>query len=364
MLIRQQPLLKHKKVLLIDKTPKNKNDRTWCFWEEDENLFEHIVHHQWKELRFCSKNYSSSFSIEPYAYKMIRGIDLYNCVFDAAKQNDNVSFVYEDVLQISNTANGASVVTSSKQHHADFVFNSIVFQPQLLQTPNSLLQHFKGIEIETEQAAFNPQQALFMDFTISQQHGTSFMYVLPTAINKALVEYTLFTKNILQQQQYDEVLANYIADNLHVKNYTTTHAEFGVIPMTDYKFKLHHGNIINIGTAAGCVKASSGFAFKFIQKHTKAIVQLLKSGLPPKLQTSFTQKKFALYDAVLLEVLAKNKISGELIFTEIFKKNKPQKVLKFLDNETNLREDFGILNSNSTKVFLPVAIKNICTNNR
>ena len=29
-----------KKILLIDKEPKTKNDRTWCFWEKQDGFFE------------------------------------------------------------------------------------------------------------------------------------------------------------------------------------------------------------------------------------------------------------------------------------------------------------------------------------
>jgi len=33
-----------KKVLLVDKDPKRANDRTWCFWEKEEGLFQSIVY--------------------------------------------------------------------------------------------------------------------------------------------------------------------------------------------------------------------------------------------------------------------------------------------------------------------------------
>ncbi len=34
----------NKKILLADADTKNKNDRTWCFWEKQEGLFEPIVY--------------------------------------------------------------------------------------------------------------------------------------------------------------------------------------------------------------------------------------------------------------------------------------------------------------------------------
>ena len=37
-----------KKILLMDKEPKTKNDRTWCFWEKEAGFFEEIVYKKWE----------------------------------------------------------------------------------------------------------------------------------------------------------------------------------------------------------------------------------------------------------------------------------------------------------------------------
>ena len=72
------------------------------------------------------------------------------------------------------------------------VFNSI-YEPHDA-TPKTirLLQHFKGWVIETNEPSFDPNKATMMDFRVSQQHGTTFAYVLPFSATSALVEYTLF----------------------------------------------------------------------------------------------------------------------------------------------------------------------------
>jgi lycopene beta-cyclase len=56
-----------------------------------------------------------------------------------------------------------------------------------------------------------------MDFRVDQQGGTTFVYVMPFTETKALVEYTLFTETLLQPQQYDEALKNYISEYLKLK---------------------------------------------------------------------------------------------------------------------------------------------------
>jgi lycopene beta-cyclase len=351
--------LRNKKILVIDYTEKNQNDRTWCFWDNNQSNFKNIIKHQWYQLGFVEKNFKKKLSIQPYIYNMIAGLDFYQSILCSLSSYDNIEIKQENILSINNVESGVEIKTNIDSYYAEYAFNSIIFDKKVLETKNSLLQHFKGIEIETENDAFNPEEATFMDFSISQEIGTSFMYVLPTAKNKALIEYTLFTKNILEQKDYDAALEDYITNKLYIKDYVVKHTEFGIIPMTDYKFKRFDGNIINLGTAAGCVKPSSGFAFNFIQRHTKQIVALLAQGKKPQIKRNFTDKKFHLYDAVLLEVIAQNKMQGSDIFASIFKNNSPQLVLKFLDNQTNIWEDLKIMASVPTKIFLPIALRKI-----
>src|SRR6476660_3206872 len=61
-----------KKILLIDKDAKNKNDRTWCFWEQEAGLFEPIVKKQWRELWFQADRFSKKLDLQPYQYKLIQ----------------------------------------------------------------------------------------------------------------------------------------------------------------------------------------------------------------------------------------------------------------------------------------------------
>ena len=358
MRILNEPTLNTKKILVIDEQPKKDNDRTWCFWEKENDIFQSIVHHEWREINFLSPNYSAQLSIEPYTYKMIHGLDFYTHIINYAKGFASVEFIYEKVLSIKNESNKAVVTTTNTIYEGEYIFNSILFaKPKINSKQFYLLQHFKGWVIETEKPVFNPAIATFMDFTVSQQHGTTFMYVLPTTSNKALVEYTLFTETLLQKQDYETALQQYITKTLGIEKFTITHTEFGIIPMTNYKFPLQEGNIINIGIAGGQAKGSSGYVFKNIQKRTTQIVELLVKNKQPFFTKNFTGKKFHLYDSVLLHVLHHKKMSGDAVFASIFKKNKSEIIFKFLDNESTLLEDVKIMRSVPMHIFLPTAIK-------
>lgn len=353
----QQPFFSDKKILLVDSSFEKTNDRTWCFWEKEKGLFENIVHHSWQQLNFYSSHFSSALNIAPYRYKMIRSLDFYQHIISEAKQKSNIEFLEAKVEASGNENNFAFIIAAEKKYSAQYIFNSVLSPPE--KGYGGLLQHFKGWLIETAENIFDEQSATFMDFRVSQNDGTAFVYVLPVAVNKALVEYTFFTEQLLPAEAYNELLKNYIEQYLPHTAYTIQHEEFGVIPMTDYNFEKCNGNIISIGTAGGQTKGSSGFTFQFIQKHSDAIVNALMKNQSPCLLKTWAQKRFHLYDSVLLDVLIQKKMGGDEIFAQLFKKNPAQKILKFLDNQTSFAEDLAIMNSVPKKIFFPMAMKEI-----
>jgi lycopene beta-cyclase len=344
-----------KKILLIDQDPKKSNDRTWCFWEKEPGLFEPVVFKSWKKLAFYGKEFSSEFNTDPYEYKMIRGIDFYHFCFERIAKQSNFTFLCSKIDHIFSSDVTTGVMVNGTAIHSQYIFNSILFnRPVLSPKQYWLLQHFKGFIIETAAEVFHPECATLMDFRTTQENGTAFCYVLPFSPTKALVEYTLFSKELLTEGAYREGIQNYIADVLKISEYKIIEEEFGVIPMTNFRFMQHQNHIINIGTAGGQTKGSSGYTFRFIQKHSRALVkQMVKSSVPFIANKS---SRFSFYDSVLLNILSNNILSGEEVFTSLFKKNIPENVLKFLDNETSLSEDISIIRSLPAVPFLKAAI--------
>jgi len=357
----QDQFFSNKKILVIDAALKNTNDRTWCFWEQQPGVFESIVYHRWNQLIFHSADGLVQSDLHPYQYKMIRGIDLYNHVKEQAATKSNITWTTARISGISHENGLARVQVGNEIFTAPQVINSILFSetPMLANESGSyhLLQHFKGWMIETSEDCFDPDTATFMDFRVSQQEGTTFVYVLPINKRKALVEYTLFSAQLLAETTYDIALRNYIDQYITKAEYTIEHIEWGVIPMTNHRFKQVEGPIAYIGTAGGQVKASSGFAFQFIQKRADKIIAMMKFGRNRSFLEKVAEKKFRLYDSVLLQVLSNQLLPGDVIFSSLFKKNPVQRIFRFLDNHSSLGDDYHIMTSVPTRIFLPAAMR-------
>lgn len=360
--ILKDPVLSRKKILIIDKSDKKSNDRTWCYWEKGKGLFEPIVFHEWKKLEFLTSDFTKMLNLDQYSYKMIRGIDFYNHVLNFSKSFENVTFKQESVQQILIENDCATVETENFKYTAQYVFNSTtLFHPKIT-TENSLLQHFVGWVIKTKEPTFNSEIGTLMDFRVHQNHGDTFMYVLPTSNHEALIEYTLFSKEVLEKEQYQIELESYIKDVLKIESYEIVQKEFGVIPMSLAVFPRNPNSekrIINIGTAGGFTKASSGYTFQFIQKNTNDIVDNLRKGNSPNPNISLREKMFQWYDRTLLEVLITQKMTGKEIFSIMFKKLSPENILAFLGNESSLLEDIKIMNSLPMITFVKAGIKQL-----
>lgn len=345
-----------KKILLIDKEEKQQNDRTWCFWEEGPGIFESLVYKQWEKAWFHSDELSRPLNLAPYRYKLIRGIDFYRYSVDLIRQQPNIEIRITPVISAGNENALAYLQLEDGKLYADYIFSSILFsKPVLMDDEYYLNQHFRGWIIETEKAAFDPGIATLMDFRTSQQEGATFVYTMPFSSNRALVEYTVFSENLLSKEQYETGLRNYINQHFSTGSYKIIEEEGGVIPMTNHKFPAVDGRIVNIGTAGGQTKASSGYTFRFIQKHSARIVGSLVKKNNPFIALPSGGRRFRFYDSTLLYILKHNKVPGDHIFTRLFKKNKPQRVLRFLDNESSIADEISILSSLPTLPFLKAA---------
>lgn len=358
--ILKEPLLNKKSILIIDKDQKNTNDRTWCYWENKEGIFNSIVTHEWNTLEFLTSDFTQRFDLEKYSYKMIKGIDFYNHIFSFAKNFENVTFKYEKILNIQVENNYVVVNTENTKYISEYIFNSTnLFNPKI-NTHDTVLQHFEGWLIKTSKPTFNSKVGTLMDFRINQMYGTTFMYVLPTSSYEALIEFTLFSEKVLDKEIYKRELESYIENYLKIEHYETLHKEFGIIPMSITTFPRSstlNKNIINIGTAGGFTKASTGYTFQFIQKNTSTIIENLKKRKHPNPKITFREKMFLWYDRTLLEVIISKKMTGKEIFSIMFKKLSPEKILIFLGNESKFKDEIKIMNSLPKIPFLIAGLK-------
>jgi lycopene beta-cyclase len=340
--------LKNHKVLIVDKDRKNKNDRTWGFWSKQKTAFDPITHLSFSQLEFHSSTFSKTIDLKDYSYNIIRGIDFYNFIKNHLAGFPNFEFVNNSISRLEDTNDGGMIHADSGIFKAQWVFSSIFDEKEILEATKSKLylrQHFKGWFIRTEEPVFNPTSFRMFDFRTPQQGLMRFFYVVPSSPTEALVEYTLFSEHLLERELYDDAIEQYISDILKISDYEIIEEEFGVIPMTHYIFPTTKGkHIINIGSAGGSSKPSSGYTFLRIQKHVQKIVHGMEAGKSPAISAN-SPARYRFYDSVLLNILRNQGHLSEKIFTTMFKKNSIRQIFRFLDEEGGLPNDLKIITS-------------------
>lgn len=343
--LNESAILRDRKTLIIDRDAKDKNDHTWCFWEKEKGAFEQIVFRRWRGVWFHgTRDFSEFLDLGGYEYKMIRAVDFYEFVTGKVKANPNFEFLQAEIRKIEN----AVVKTDKGEFIAnEFVFDSFTRKAYDNPKYQNLWQHFKGWLVETEKPSFKADEPTLFDFRVEQKNECRFAYALPFSETRALIEFTVFSGNVLEESEYDFYLKKYISEVLCIEKYKILEIERGVIPMSDEPHEQQpEPKIIRIGTSGGYVKPSTGYSFQRTQRHLKTIVEFLKSNSNAKRQTPDANSNWKIYlDSVLLNVLLTKTHAADDVFTRLFSRNTPAQVLKFLDEDTTLAEDLRIMRS-------------------
>ena len=142
-----------------------------------------------------------------------------------------------------------------------------------------MLQHFIGLEIFSERPIFTPDTLILMDFRCDQSHGIHFIYLLPFSEHQALVESTLFSPDLLEEQIYLGFIKDYLAQHFQLDAFTEIRRERGIIPMCETSAVGQ--NSLPIGANGGCIRPSSGYGFSFIIRQVTGLVADLKAGRLP-----------------------------------------------------------------------------------
>lgn len=348
--------LRNSRILLLDKEPKQKNDRTWCYWSNGPGEFDSLAVQVWPEMVFSHPAASLRIPLNAYRYRMIRGIDFYRFLTAELAKYPAVHQEFGEIQSVRDGRDFAEVEMDQKNYRGRWVFNSL-FRAADFPAPSRrytfIKQHFLGWEVETERELFDPAAFTLFDFRTPQQGAMRFFYVLPTSSRRALVEYTIFSDRVLAEEEYRPALQTYLREVLRADRYEIVESEFGVIPMTDYPFPRRLGKrILAIGTLGGRVKPSTGFAFRRIQADSRNIVRSLeKFGDPFHIPADPWRHRFS--DSAMLRIMKRDPERMADIFLKMFRNNPVERIYRFLDEEIGVIDNMRLFSTlPKTKLFL------------
>ncbi len=359
----RHPSTKEKDILVVDRDHDVKNDKTWCFWSDEDEFTENLVAHRWKSIALADSEGEYHHPLETYTYKCIRSEDYLSACRAEIDRHPNVQRIVADVERFDHDGSKAVVKTNVGDYRATLVLQSVKKPLPIARqrVPISLLQHFLGWEIETNHDFFDPEKAMFMDFRTDQKNGFAFLYVLPYSKRHALVEYTLFTPALSGRDVYVAALESYIRDVLKLaySNWKLTREEYGVIPMEDTRYPAWNTRaVLNMGMNGGQSKASTGYTFSRIQKYALEVAKsIAKRSMQDLNQQS--HPRFMTYDRLILWLLRENPSVVPGIFVRLFNKNGADSMLRFLNEETHIGQELKIMASTEWRHFFKAIWRSI-----
>ena len=323
--------LKDKTLAIVEPRDEYKRDKTWSFWKVSPHNFEDCTIKSWDNFTINIPSHLKHVDCKNMPYQTIDSGLFYQKIIDKIKQNTNIYF-FKNINEV-NTENS-------------FIFNSV---SDTIDNKSSLWQHFSGIEIETSKDFFDEKIFNLMDFDCDQKNSVHFFYTLPFSKTKALIETTWISDlNNTSLNDYDIQLKDYVEDKLKIKNYKINYKETGAIPL------FHPNNIkklnqIEIGTAGGMTRLSTGYTFLNIQEQSKYIRKNIENIKDTKIFS--IERKYEFLDNIFLKVLKKNPERMAQIFYKMFNSS-PNTVINFLSNKSNILEDISIISKMPKWVFL------------
>ena len=323
--------LKNKSLAIIEPRDEYKRDKTWSFWKVFPHNFEDCVKKSWNNFTINSPNETKYIECKTTPYQTIDSELFYNKILSKLKLNKNITF-FKNINEVNK--------------YNSIIFNSVAkYDDQ----KNKLWQHFCGVEIETDKEFFDDEIFNLMDFACDQRNKVHFFYTLPFTKNKALVETTWISElDNDSLKDYDQQIDNYLSNHLNIRNCKINYKEEGAIPLFRQK-SIKKLNEINIGSAGGMTRLSTGYTFLNIQEQSKYIRENIDN--IKKVKLFQINKKYDFLDNIFLKVLKKNSSQMGNIFYKMFDSS-PSSIINFLSNKSSLFEDLEIISKMPKSIFI------------
>ncbi|MEO0473965.1 MAG: lycopene cyclase family protein, partial [Bacteroidota bacterium] len=104
------------RLLIIESQPAIRNDKTWCFWSDQQPWFPQCIRKSWSTMSFASKTDQIREHIAPYQYHYIASEDFYAFVLEALADNPLVDYQQETIQNIIPDPRGSSCAPPPAAH--------------------------------------------------------------------------------------------------------------------------------------------------------------------------------------------------------------------------------------------------------
>lgn len=320
------------RVIVIEQRACYEDDRSWAFWTPAGSRWACRAAATWQQWRFGVRAGGTVMAAAPqWRYVLIRSITVYDAARAAIATNPRVTLALGvQVGAVQRQADGLMVETSAGRLHARHVIDAR--PPDRRRVAQSqLLQSFYGREITIAHPTDASIADVMSDMRCDQQ-GFVFAYVLPLSPRHALVEVTRFATEFHDRPALARELDTLLAER-GWSDAAVVREEHAVLPMGLPQSSRHEPmpGMVRAGTAAGALRAASGYGFLRIQAWAEHCANAIAREQPP-LGHPPEPRLRRWMDEVFLHALATHPVQMPEFFLRLAARVPPAALVRFLSD--------------------------------
>lgn len=346
------------RMLLVDPGTDETRDRTWCHWQLHKGIFDAAITHRWHRWNVAEGQDVAEASSEAIPYVRIPS--------DRFRQVAQQIIRARPRAEILRGMSVTSIEESSDRtvtHLSDGrrIESSWVFDSRPPRCDNApWRQIFRGLELHSPEAHLDASTVTLMDFRSADSDGIRFFYVLPLDADTALVEDTRLVPSGKIPRFSDEEIVSFASENLAKTCWQVRHREHGNLPMGSFPSVPpaveRSRRIIPWGTAAGAVRASSGYAFSRIQAAAERMAAAWQRDGRPDLSAVHGSPLLDWMDRVFLRAMTHRPERVPEYFVRLFQRVPPGALIRFLESEPRPADIWQVMRALPPGPFLRAAL--------
>jgi lycopene beta-cyclase len=341
------------KVLVLEQRLQYRNDRTWCFWDTANAACKSLVTHAWQTFRIKDTQQDHAYDALKHPYLMLASDVFYNqALADIDRCSNTQLLLGEEIIGSAVKVNQAwQVKTASGEYSAKWLVDTRPHR-DTMESDSVLWQSFFGQEIALDEAHFDADQCVLMDFDDGFANGLAFVYFLPTSAKQALIEYTVFSEHRYNKEALQPMLMQAVEKYTGQIAHRVVREECGVLPMGNKRILAHQDpSYVFSGLYAGGARPSSGYAFQRIQAWAQAcaVSMVEQNKLLPFAKDKWLQR---FMDDLFLYVIKSQPKMASTLFKALFRHCPLPALVRFMSDQASLYDAFCVMKSLPTFLFI------------
>jgi lycopene beta-cyclase len=305
-------------------------DKLWSFWRAGRDPFEDCVRARWQGWRVSHGGAVARRSSARLRYETVCARRFAEKALGLSAEAPGIELAFGVAAEGAPEREGALWRTETG---AGALRSRYIVDTRPPEGPPGYGQYFIGREIAVAADAFDPSEVGLMEFAAPRDDRVDFLYVLPFARDRALLEATSFAPAAPGRADLAARLDGAIAERTAGRAHDVLHEERGFIPMAAPPPGRRGGGLAPRlglgGLRGGAARPSTGYAFQRIQWMSDVLAERIGEGAEDlSLMPDGPGNRFM--DRLFLRVLQRRPAAGPALFHALFRHAGQDRLERFL----------------------------------